>query len=67
MHKDWCGKPCSFCEHPCTLDETIYCSPDCENLGPNGEMDYSKCKDCDAYYFSMQLDNGQKENADGTN
>lgn len=49
-HKDWCGKPCCDCEHPCKLDESIACSPDCENLFPCGERNIQKCKEigCDA-------------------
>ena len=54
MHKMWCGKPCKNCKHPCQLDEEIYCSPDCENLGPNGEMDPIKCRACDAYIASIE-------------
>lgn len=48
MHKDWCGKPCCDCEHPCRLDESISCSPDCELLGENGEHTHPGCQDCDA-------------------
>ena len=49
MHKDWCGKPCTDCAHPCSLDESIPCSPDCEYLGPNGERNHRECKTCDAW------------------
>lgn len=48
MHKDWCGKPCSACKNPCALDEQIPCSPDCSNLGENGETNSVDCKGCDA-------------------
>lgn len=48
MHKDWCGKPCADCKHPCRLDNDIPCSPDCENLGANGETDCHECQKCDA-------------------
>jgi len=48
MHKDWCGKPCADCENPCTLDESMPCSPDCEALGENGECISNECKICDA-------------------
>lgn len=49
MHKDWCGCDCSWCDHPCSLDNSLYCSPDCEFLGKNGEMDSDACKVCDCY------------------
>lgn len=49
MHKAWCGKSCADCQTPCRLDEMLYCSPDCECLGLNGEMDDPRCKNCDAY------------------
>lgn len=48
MHKDWCGKPCADCQSPCETDFELTCSPDCENLGKNGEINLSKCKGCDA-------------------
>lgn len=48
MHKDWCGKTCADCAHPCFLDESIPCSPDCEHLGPNGETSCIECLACDA-------------------
>lgn len=48
MHKLWCGKPCCDCEHPCFLDEQISCSPDCPELGPEGETDSEVCKNCDS-------------------
>ncbi len=49
MHKDWCGRSCGECEHPCALDRDSYCSPDCEHLGEDGEMSSPHCKECDAY------------------
>ena len=48
MHKEWCGSACSECEHPCELDEMIFCSPDCPNLGEDGEFTEA-CEGCDAY------------------
>jgi hypothetical protein len=50
-HKLWRGKECCDCEHPCKLDEQIPCSPDCENLNPNGSRKVAKCKAarCDAF------------------
>ena len=53
-HAEWCGKPCCDCEDPCWLDESMPCSPSCENLGPDGEpLDWRKCKadGCDAYIW----------------
>lgn len=49
-HREWCGRACSDCEHPCALDEKIPCSPDCENLFSNGERNVLRCKEigCDA-------------------
>ena len=55
MHKGWCGKPCCDCEHPCALDESIPCSPDCECLGENGETDCEECKQCDAILPSNEF------------
>lgn len=49
MHKDWCGRVCAECVHPCGLDESIPCSPDCPNLLPNGEPDPEMCKGCEVY------------------
>ena len=49
MHKNWCGKPCFICASPCALDQTIPCSPDCENLREDGEPDPEKCKGCEVY------------------
>lgn len=49
MHEEWCGKECGECKNPCALDESIPCSPDCENLGKNGETyPDGVCKGCDA-------------------
>jgi len=53
MHKLWCGNSCADCENPCALDESIPCSPDCENLGEDGEpIDLLVCKKagCDALH-----------------
>ena len=48
MHKSWCGKPCCDCENPCSLDERMPCSPDCEFLGAYGEHSSIECQKCDA-------------------
>ena len=48
-HAEWCGKPCSECASPCKLDESIPCSPDCENLRPDGTADPEKCRGCAVY------------------
>lgn len=53
-HNDWCGKPCAVCEHPCKLDESMPCSPDCDNLGPNGELRLD-CVGCAAAY-DLEID-----------
>lgn len=55
MHKEWCGKNCSECETSCDLDMAIYCSPDCEYLGKNGEMNAQECKKCDAYIAAQEM------------
>ena len=49
-HKDWCGKPCGECIEPCYLDESMSCSPDCENLLPEGIRNEQRCceTECDA-------------------
>ena len=49
MHKNWCGKSCCECQERCSLDEALYCSPDCEHLGREGEMNSKCCSVCDAY------------------
>ena len=53
MHKNWCGNPCSECENPCALDESIPCSPDCDCLGENGETTCDECEYCDAICQSV--------------
>lgn len=40
MIKEWCKKVCADCAHPCSLDERIPCSPDCEFLS----LDGSRCE-----------------------
>lgn len=50
-HADWCGKECGGCESPCSLDESMPCSPDCKLVGEDGEpMDIEEClaAGCDA-------------------
>lgn len=49
MHNAWCGKNCADCSDPCMIDKKLFCSPDCECLGANGEMSAPECKTCDAY------------------
>ena len=49
MHKEWCGKKCENCRTSCSLDEELYCSPDCEFLSEDGEMNFQTCHDCDAW------------------
>ena len=49
MHKNWCGEVCESCETPCELDKDIPCSPDCEELGENGEHNSPECWKCAAY------------------
>jgi len=48
-HKDWCGEKCSQCTKVCALDESIPCSPDCEELGEDGVPEGESCQECDAY------------------
>lgn len=54
-HKGWCGKPCVDCITSCALDESIPCSPDCDNLFSNGNRDIAKCNHagCDAITYRM--------------
>ncbi len=54
MHKNWCKRKCSECTEVCGLDESLYCSPDCEHLGQNGEMSSAECSDCDAHMAKLQ-------------
>ena len=60
-HAEWCGKPCGECENPCYLDESMPCSPCCENLDEDGDPKnpYECIKaGCDAYvwdeYFCVE-------------
>lgn len=54
--KGYCGKECSQCSG-CNLNETIPCSPDCENLTEDGKILIKGClKDkCEEvkYIFDM--------------
>lgn len=47
----WCGKPCGSCDSSCALDEEMLCSPDCENLNPDGIRNGAACNlcGCDAF------------------
>jgi len=49
-HIKWCGNPCAECNDPCALDQSMPCSPDCENLTSEGLRDTEKCTQagCDA-------------------
>ena len=51
----WCGKPCSSCNSSCTLDKQIPCSPNCENLNPDGTRNAAACGfgGCDAYELNI--------------
>lgn len=51
-HPNWCGSPCFKCKKPCSLDMSIPCSPDCENINNiTGEPDNDECLSCDSYKF----------------
>lgn len=54
--KGYCGKKCRDC-NGCYLDETIPCSPDCENLTEDGKIHIRACLDsgCEEvkYIFDM--------------
>ena len=56
--REWCGNDCCECETSCGLDESIPCSPDCENLTRNGRIRVKKCIEdgCDAIksVFNME-------------
>lgn len=47
MHRDWCGAVCADCEKSgsCYADLSSYCSPDCPNIGPDGEFTEA-CNGC---------------------
>ena len=55
-HINWCGNPCADCVDVCTLDESIPCSPDCENLFPDGSYNIAKCinSGCDAIMMNHE-------------
>ena len=57
-HMDWCGKPCGECDDPCSLDESLPCSPRCENLRLNGECNNGECvmAGCDAIITKYRVD-----------
>lgn len=40
--RGYCGKKCGDC-NGCSLDETIPCSPDCENLTKDGKIHIREC------------------------
>jgi hypothetical protein len=42
-HRNWCRKPCADCSSPCALDESIPCSPDCDNVNDDGTLYLSGC------------------------
>ena len=44
------ARACCDCQHPCRLDESIPCSPDCENLTDDGIVLLAQCiaDGCDA-------------------
>lgn len=44
-HQEWCKKPCSDCQSPCSLDQSIPCSPDCPHLNADGTVYMSGCID----------------------
>ena len=50
-HKDWCGRTCAECILPCSLDESLPCSPDCPYLGKNGETKNLECLSCGVFLF----------------
>lgn len=53
-HKDWCGKPCSECSSPCSLDQSMPCSPDCSEINKDGTRNVNNCVKiaCDAIIAS---------------
>ena len=56
-HMDWCGKPCADCSDPCVLDESMPCSPDCQNLHADGSQETEKCvkAGCDAIAHHSEM------------
>lgn len=48
-HINWCGERCADCTKICGLDESMPCSPDCENLSPDGIPNTVECQKCDAF------------------
>lgn len=53
LKRDWCNNGvCADCTVRCRLDETIPCSPDCENLTADGKILLRKCvkSKCDCVY-----------------
>lgn len=55
-HPNWCGKSCSDCLTSCKLDESMSCSPDCQNLNPKNGMvlDKKNCKGCDSMVYLVK-------------
>ena len=47
-HALWCGEGCCDCAHPCTLDESMPCSPDCEKLKEDGSFS-AACVTCEVF------------------
>lgn len=55
-HLQWCGLECSSCQEPCWLDESIPCSPDCDQLDElTGEPMHGDCYICDAYEVAKKF------------
>lgn len=53
LDRKWCNNgECAECISRCSLDERIPCSPDCNNVTPEGKILISKCMEsgCDAFY-----------------
>ena len=51
LQREWCDNgQCSDCTAYCRLDESMPCSPDCENITEDGAFLIEKCTaaKCDA-------------------
>lgn len=60
----YCGeRACSDCKTPCRLDESIPCSPDCENLTEEGQILVKKCLEsgCEEVKFIFGMEGAADE------
>lgn len=61
-HKNWCGNKCCECKKDCLVNQSIPCSPSCDNLiGEN--INIRGCLDagCEEVYYIFDVEVGAEE------